>query len=263
MIKIINSINEYYDFIKNIDKEENFCNPFSYDFNKYEQIANKNYTFITLKNGDLTGVYAFLIIEEEKYIELLFSSSKDKDSYQEMLDNLLNKFEGYSFYFAYNPNNYLMNDLLKKYNAKFDKIQKQMIYKGKYDFIVSQNIFLLTNETFDDYKKIHRDEGYWDSDKIINSQNHCAFILKYKECVIGHIDLYISEKLNMITDIYVQPNYRNKGYGKELLIQGILISKNKEFVLQVDIDNEIAIHLYKKIGFEFDKLNDTILAIIN
>lgn len=68
------------------------------------------------------------------------------------------------------------------------------------------------------------------------------YVKKYK-------DSYI------IRDVFVLPEKRGKGYGKKLLqdIVTFLKPKRKEIVLYVDSANNVAITLYKTIGFVFQK----------
>lgn len=56
-----------------------------------------------------------------------------------------------------------------------------------------------------------------------------------------------------IHDIEVKPKYRVQGYGTQLMMLFLTEMKRrgvKEITLEVRIDNEAAIQLYKKFGFE-------------
>lgn len=56
-----------------------------------------------------------------------------------------------------------------------------------------------------------------------------------------------------ITNIAIHPNYRGKGLGKELLKYSIDDYSNiriKGVTLEVNVNNEVAINLYKDSGFE-------------
>ena len=58
-----------------------------------------------------------------------------------------------------------------------------------------------------------------------------------------------------ICDVYTLDNYRRMGLQKDLLKTIIEFSRNKNLCeLNLSSDNEIAINLYEKIGFEHDKL---------
>lgn len=62
--------------------------------------------------------------------------------------------------------------------------------------------------------------------------------------------LYYSEIYDRIeiNNIEVLPSYRGQGFGKKLLEH--LITKGKDITLEVDETNNIAISLYKSVGFK-------------
>jgi predicted GNAT family acetyltransferase len=68
------------------------------------------------------------------------------------------------------------------------------------------------------------------------------YVKKYKESYI-------------IRDVFVLPEHRGKGYGKRLIedIVTFLKPKGKKIVLYVDSGNNVAVTLYKRIGFVFEK----------
>ncbi|MDY5982677.1 MAG: GNAT family N-acetyltransferase, partial [Anaeroplasma sp.] len=51
-------------------------------------------------------------------------------------------------------------------------------------------------------------------------------------------------------DVFVKEEYRNMGIATDMLSYAIELDKNKRIMLLVDIDNEKAIRLYEKVGFE-------------
>jgi len=75
-------------------------------------------------------------------------------------------------------------------------------------------------------------------DQIVGS----LYVKKYK-------DSYI------IRDVFVLESHRGKGYGKQLLegILQFLKPKKKSIFLYVDPTNNVAITLYKRMGFVFQK----------
>ena len=73
--------------------------------------------------------------------------------------------------------------------------------------------------------------------------------------------LYVLKRKNayIIRDVYVLPEYRGQGYGKKLLegIIDFLKAKKLPIQLYVDSDNQVAIALYKSVGFKLVKTGDT------
>lgn len=103
-----------------------------------------------------------------------------------------------------------------------------------------------------------------DSIKKLGSLLHINYDFKldiYSKClvyeldnnIIGFIIYSIIYDRAEIIDILIDNNYRNKGYGDELLKNGIedcLNNNCKNITLEVKESNESAINLYKKNNFK-------------
>lgn len=79
-----------------------------------------------------------------------------------------------------------------------------------------------------------------------------ALVIIEEEKVIGFIVYSIIYERAEIIDIAVDPRSRNKGYAKALLnylINDIISERCDNITLEVNKTNEIAIGLYKSIGF--------------
>ena len=69
--------------------------------------------------------------------------------------------------------------------------------------------------------------------------------------IIGFLDFSVIYEKIEINDIYVSEEYRNLGIASKLLEYMInSIEEIDNITLEVRVDNEIAINLYKKFGFE-------------
>jgi ribosomal protein S18 acetylase RimI-like enzyme len=71
------------------------------------------------------------------------------------------------------------------------------------------------------------------------------------EEAVGMLDINVKEAT--IGNIGVAPEYRNKGYGKQIMLYGLGYLKNSGCTsarLRVHVDNEAAIHLYETLGFK-------------
>ena len=89
MIKIVNDINEYLDWIDSLCFDPCFSTPFC-DKARVIAVSNKeNHRLICAYDGDrLTGIFCLLILEEEKYIETVFLYTKEKKAYEDLMDYL-------------------------------------------------------------------------------------------------------------------------------------------------------------------------------
>jgi len=79
-----------------------------------------------------------------------------------------------------------------------------------------------------------------------------ARLLPFNE-VVGYIGLWCSFPEAHIVSIAVDPDYQGKGIGNKLLQQALAWLVNSGFkhvFLEVRVDNEVAINLYDKHGFE-------------
>ena len=68
--------------------------------------------------------------------------------------------------------------------------------------------------------------------------------------VVGYVDMTHKYEENEPYDVFVKEEYRNMGIATDMLSYAIELDKNKRIMLLVDIDNEKAIRLYEKVGFE-------------
>lgn len=84
------------------------------------------------------------------------------------------------------------------------------------------------------------------------------FMINYLEEIIGNVSVYsLSDRMKMrhraCLGIAIRKEYQSKGLGKILLAEGILTAKNAGYTqieLGVFSDNEKALRLYEKSGFE-------------
>jgi len=86
------------------------------------------------------------------------------------------------------------------------------------------------------------------------------FLVYRGETVVGLLDLNV--KKGQISNIGVAPEQRNKGYGRQIMLYGMDFLKREgcdSAHLRVSVDNAVAIHLYKSLGFTIkDRINHLI-----
>jgi ribosomal protein S18 acetylase RimI-like enzyme len=96
--------------------------------------------------------------------------------------------------------------------------------------------------------------------QIINNPNIGEIlVLKKDNTVIGMVSLLYSistalgNKVAILEDMIIDKNHRTSGYGSMLLEKAIAFAKERgclRITLLTDYNNDVAIHFYKKIGFE-------------
>ncbi|NYB75366.1 GNAT family N-acetyltransferase [Sedimentibacter hydroxybenzoicus DSM 7310] len=80
-----------------------------------------------------------------------------------------------------------------------------------------------------------------------------TYIVEKDDALIGKTRLEINDNIGGIYGLEVLPEYRGKGYGRELLLLSIIGLKegNAEAItLQVETNNKNALNLYKSCGFK-------------
>lgn len=109
----------------------------------------------------------------------------------------------------------------------------------------------ISETSFNNYKKSFM--------KILNDTNNEIFIMVLNDQIIGMMQLTFIPGLSMegmtrcqIESVRIKKDYRNKGYGSELMKKGIEIAKlNKCGLIQLTSNKERlkAINFYEKLGF--------------
>lgn len=86
-----------------------------------------------------------------------------------------------------------------------------------------------------------------------------TYVLETGNVIIGRVRLEIVDNIGGIYGLEVLPEYRGKGYGRELLIRSInklKESKVNAINLQVETKNNNALNLYKSCGFKVNYTMD-------
>ena len=266
MIKKLKNIDEYIDFINKINSTDNYSDPMlsnevQIKCNLLESVNKKdNITFgIFDHNNNIIGFFVFLVIEKEKYAEMIVGLSDNEFAYYELFNYLFDNYKGYNIDFVYNPNNNYLNKILNEYNANFEvEQQKMQLIKYNNNNIKRKNEVILYSDKYkEQYVNIHLKEAYWTGDKVLTAFNKFRVILAIKDNkVVGYIDITHKYEENEPYDVFVKEEYRNMGIATDMLSYAIELDKNKRIMLLVDIDNEIAIRLYEKLGFKKVKGNN-------
>lgn len=139
-------------------------------------------------------------------------------------------------------------------------------YEMKYiiDFIAKTEVSCIPIEDkyFQDYMRIYN-ECFYEMRKALEIKPY-DFLHSYKQIVEKMKDIYLLVEHdeiigsvacygNEIDDLIVNPKYQQKGYGKQLLLwgMGLIRQRNTEpITLHVAEWNKNALKLYKNVGFE-------------
>jgi ribosomal protein S18 acetylase RimI-like enzyme len=184
-------------------------------------------------------------------MEMLAGLSRQKQAYDEMFDYMKHNYEGYDADFIFNPNNYLLRNKLEENQAEFCEEQQTMYFTHVPLDTETDEIRLFSEEYYQQYCAIHDDDGrYWTGEKTSKAPERFHIYLALKDnVVVGYTDVTYTFDENEPIDLFVKEEYRNQGYGRKLLTRALIDNEPKEMVLQVDINNAPAVHLYESLGF--------------
>lgn len=202
-------------------------------------------------NQQMIGLFSFLVLKDEQYLEMLVGLSRCEDAYGAMFAYLKEHFIGYSADFVFNPNNYLLYNCLKQNKADFYEEEQRMVYNNSALNIDTTGVELLTEPYIPSYVEMHRTDVYWTGDKILEAKDRFRiFIAIENGDVVGYLDVTYCHEENEFYDLWVKEEHRRKGYGRKLLAKALEMNKPKGMMLLVGIYNKAAIHLYESVGFE-------------
>ena len=203
------------------------------------------------RDGVLTGLFVFLLLEEERYMEMLVGLSREDAAYEELACFLEKEYPGYQADFVFNPENRKLYSMLEKRGAHFDTEQQKMVLKRDEGTVDTLGVLLCPEEYHGQYVDIHEKDVYWTGDRVLGEpERFNAFVAVENGEVIGYIDVTKHHEENEVFGLFVRGSSRSKGWGRKLLSKAIETNRPKGLMLTVDIDNAHAIALYESAGFE-------------
>lgn len=256
MVQIMTEVNSYMDFIQEINSDVCYshpmlCNEKQMENNLLNAVHKPAHEVLgVFYENKIIGLFVFLVLDDEKYIEMLVGLSKEKIAYEEIMVYLKEHYEGYEVDFVYNPKNQLMQEQLEKKNAFFYTEQLKMVLKDTVPCKNNKQVELYSDIYKEQYVQIHSTDGYWTGEKVLEELDRFrVFLAIENEIVVGYVDVTYSFEENEPFDVFVKEEYRGKGYAKAMLTKAIEMNAPKSMMLLVDIDNVPAIGLYESLGF--------------
>lgn len=269
MVKVLTSVQEHLDFVHEINRDPDFREPMlssaeQMECNLLDAPNRPNDQILgVFENGGLTGLFVFLVLPDESYLEMLVGLSRRRTAYEEMLAYLKEHYPGWQADFVYNPQNYLLHGLLEQERAEFEPEVQKMVLKRDVPYESSHQIELYSEKYREGYRAIHDDDDgrYWTADKVIAAPDRFRILLAIEQGeVVGFIDITHKFEENEPFDVFVKEDHRRKGYAKAMLSKAIALNRPKALMLLVEKENAAAIGLYESMGFDKAEDGDNITA---
>lgn len=258
MIRIITSYDECREFAAGFSDDPEFSDPMLTNEEQVrgnlEKAFEKPERYAVLgvfRDEQMVGLFNFLVLRDERYIEMIVGLSGDAVAYNEVLRYLETNYPSYNVDFVFNPRNHLLTKLLQAKGADFEPEQLKMVWKPSQLDVDTTGVELFSEQYAGQYFAIHNQDMYWTGEKVAAAPERFRTLLAVHEgTVVGYIDVTHCFEENEPYDLFVLEQYRRMGYGRKLLVKALQLNCPKDMMLLVDIDNDAAIHLYESMGFE-------------
>ena len=256
MIRIIKSYDECRDFASGFQGDPSFSDPMLSDEEQVQcNLINAidrtdRYVLGVYQDATMIGLFTFLVLRDEQYIEMLVGLSRNKEACLEVLHYLEQCYPGYSADFVFNPGNYLLKELLDLRNAEYEPEQQKMVLGIPELGIDTTGVELLSAQYIEQYCAIHNKDMYWTGEKVAQAQDHFrTFLAIYNGKVVGYLDVTYTFKENEPYDLFVLEEYRALGFERKLLAKALEMNQPNGMMVLMDVDDAASICLYGSVGF--------------
>ena len=267
MIQKIYLFDEYEGFISELANEPLYSDPhFTYDKNNlYRSLKSKDkHAFVVLENGIVKGLFVFIILPNDRYVEMLIGFTKVEEVFTEMLEYMENNYCGYQMNFVFNPQNMAIYKPLKLKGAIFEPEQMKMIQDGSVPNVSANYIEQLSDKWMKQYCDLHSTDTYWTAQRIISALDKFRVFLVVKDGqVLGYLDVQNCYDTNEIFALYIKPDVASQGYELSMLAKAIELNKPIQMMVVVDVNNKEEVDLYTAAGFVKLEGQNSITAYVN
>lgn len=203
------------------------------------------------RGGELTGLFVYLVLEDERYMEQLVELTREEAACAEALAWLEARYPGYQADFVFHPGRSPLGALLRRKGAAFFPEQRRMRFAGPLPAGDGAGVEPLGEATLAGYLALHDDEDhYWTGEKVAAAPDKFkVFVAVEDSAVVGYIDVTGNLEENEPIDLLVAPDRRRRGWGRKLLSRALRENGDRGMILQVDTDNVPALALYESLGF--------------
>jgi GNAT superfamily N-acetyltransferase len=267
MIRELSELTPYLDFIRDVNGDPCFsdpmlCTPGELEQNLLRAVGKPNDRVLgVFRDGTLVGLFDFLILPDEKYVEMIAGLSREAAVYEEILDRLAAAYPGFQADFVFNPENRPLRALLEKKGAAFDPVQHRMVFSGPLPAVDTAGVELFSEPYRAQYLALHGSDAYWTGEKVLAAPERFRVLLAVEAgAVVGYLDVTHCFEENEPFDLFVREGSRRRGWGARLMAKALEMNRPNGMMLLVDKDNAAAIRLYEKLGFAAQPGQDSLTA---
>ncbi len=266
IIREIRSFDGYEDYIRELSDHPLYSDPhFKHDPNNlYEAIKRSDErVFAVLDHGSIEGLFVWMILPEDRFLEMIIGFTKNEKAFSEMLSFLETDYPCYQMDFVLNPHNPEIIRPLKAKGAVFDPKQQKMLQRGTVPNITTEHVALYSENWKTQYCELHHRDTYWTAERILSSENKFNVLLAIENGQVqGYLDVTCCHEENEIYDLFVRPEAANRGFELELLVKAFELNGKQPIMVLVDVDAGKEIETYADAGFEVLEGYNSIFACI-
>lgn len=174
------------------------------------------------RGGEMTGLFAFLVLPDERYLEMLTGLSRERDAYTEAFDYLAQRYPGFGADFVFRPDDALLRAELVRRGAEFDPEQQLMTADAPPAGVDTTGIEPLSERYAAQYCALHSRDVYWTGERVLEAQDRFRTLLAVENgSVVGYLDATTGFEENEVFDLRVAEPHRRRGWGRRLLAEAM------------------------------------------
>lgn len=279
MITEIDSLESYKDLIDRIAADPRYSDPhFTYDpQNLYSALQKPDHrVYASSEDGAVNGIFAWVILPEDRYAELITGLSEDTTAWEEMLGLIERENPGIQMDFVINPKHDVLRGILQSRGAVFEKEQKKfrLVRETEAEDDPETDVLLSVRETEaadnpavgelqpeyeDQYREVHAKDTYWTAERILEARDIFRVYTAIEQGrLVGYMDITTGHPENESYDLWTAPGFEH--YRKALLAAAIRRNRPSGMMVVIDTDNAAEIALYEEAGFEAIERSESVYA---
>ncbi len=266
MIKQIYELKSFQPFVDMLKEDYHFSDPhFTYSQNTlYDALERENrHVFAVFNEEKVIGLFVFLIIPENQYIEMLIGFSKEEEAYEEIICKLQSEYHGFQMDFVYNPGNTAIQNVLTRLGAAFDTEQMKMTAHEPNIYDSKNNVQQFEEKYREQYCMMHTKDTYWTAERVLNATDRFkVFVAIENQEVVGYLDVTFCFNENEIYSIKVKEDYEGKAIEADLLRESLKTNLPKTMLVVIDVDDMKEIALFEMVGFKKVEGQNSITATL-